>query len=470
MGRHTGIRFALLLVVMGLVTAGCYSVAGVPEEDVAALDRELGEVRDEMAQLRSDLRAAEAALSSGPTEVHPITLAEFSIAGHLEAKPGSTAFEIANRGATVHNFTIEGVGNSPDVPPGEATLWSVSGLEPGTYVVFCAIPGHREAGMEATLLVDASASAPIAAHEEADYQARSDAMTASILAFPAATAGRGNQPLQPRIAVDGAKEFDLTASIIDWEVAPGKIVQAWAYNGQVPGPMIRVEVGDLVRVNVTNALPMGTDVHFHGVGLPNAMDGVAPLTQPLIEPGQTFTYEFVAKTTAVAMYHAHHHAQMQVPNGLFGTFFVGDLALPLGTEVSGTAIPEDIAIAAEIPMVLNDAGVIGYSLNGKSLPATDPYVLTVGDWYLVHYFNEGLQIHPMHQHQFFGLVVAKDGVPLESPYWTDTLNVAPGERYSVLFHVTDPGAWVWHCHILTHVESEQGMFGMVTAIIAQEGQ
>lgn len=469
MGASRRVRQGMLLVVVALVTAGCYSVAGVSEEEVSALDQELTQVRDEMAELRTDLRAAEAALASGPTEVHPITLSDFAIAGHLESKPGTTAFQIANRGATVHNFTIEGLGASPDINPNEANLWSITGIQAGTYTVFCSIPGHREAGMVATLLVDPLASAPTdEGHEEVDYQAMSDAMTASILAFPAETEGRGNLPLEPRIAADGAKEFDLTASIVDWEVSPGKIVQAWAYNGMVPGPMIRVEVGDHVRVNVTNELPMGTDVHFHGVGVPNSMDGVAPLTQPVIEPGESFTYDFIAKVPAVAMYHAHHHAQMQVPNGLFGTIFVGDVTLPLGRTISGTAIPEDIVIADEIPMVLNDAGVIGYSLNGKSFPATEPYVFTVGDWYLVHYFNEGLQIHPMHQHQFFGLVVAKDGVPLESPYWTDTLNVAPGERYSVLYHVTDPGAWVWHCHILTHVESEEGMFGMVTAVIATE--
>ncbi len=459
----------LVVAAAALTVTACYSVAGVPEEDFTAMDRELGEVRDQVATLRSDLRAAEAALGSATAEVHTITLADFSISGHLETKPGTAAFQIENRGATVHNFTIEGVTGSPDVAPAEATRWSVSGLLAGNYVVFCSIPGHREAGMVGNLVVDAAAGSPGTGHEEPDYQAMSDAMTASILAYPAATAGRGNQLLEPRIAADGAKEFDLTASIIDWEVAPGKIVQAWAYNGQVPGPMLRLDEGDRVRVHVTNELPMGTDVHFHGVGLPNGMDGVAPLTQPLIEPGETYTYEFTAENTAVAMYHAHHHAQMQVPNGLFGVFFVGDVELPLGREVSGTAIPADLELAGEIPMVLNDAGVIGYSLNGKSFPATDPYVFQVGDWYLVHYFNEGLQIHPMHQHQFFGLVVAKDGVPLESPYWADTLNVAPGERYSVLFRATDPGAWVWHCHILTHVESEEGMFGMVTAVIAQEG-
>ena len=117
-------------------------------------------------------------------------------------------------------------------------------------------------------------------------------------------------------------------------------------------------------------------------------------------------------------------------------------------------------------MVLNDAGTIGLSINGKSFPATDPIAAKVGDWVLVHYHNEGLQIHPMHPHQFPQLVVARDGIPLDQPYWADTLTVAPGERYSVLMHIDRPGTWVWHCHILNHVEREEGMFGMVTAIVA----
>ena len=118
-------------------------------------------------------------------------------------------------------------------------------------------------------------------------------------------------------------------------------------------------------------------------------------------------------------------------------------------------------------MVLNDAGVIGLSLNGKSFPATDPFVWKVGSWVLVHYLNEGLLTHPMHAHQFPQLVVAKDGIPLDQPYFADTLAVAPGERYSVLMHVDRPGTWVWHCHILTHVERATGMFGMATAIVAE---
>ena len=118
-------------------------------------------------------------------------------------------------------------------------------------------------------------------------------------------------------------------------------------------------------------------------------------------------------------------------------------------------------------MVLNDAGVIGLSLDGKSFPATKPIMAEAGDWLRLTYFNEGLQVHPMHLHGFEQIVVAKDGEPLDHPYAADTILVAPGERYTVLFNPTVPGTWVWHCHILNHVESADGMFGMVTALIVQ---
>jgi len=233
----------------------------------------------------------------------------------------------------------------------------------------------------------------------------------------------------------------------------------------VPGPYIKVDVGDKLRFDVTNNLPLGTDVHFHGAKLPNSMDGVAPITQDLIKPGETFSYEFPAVREAVAIYHAHVHGQMKVPNGMLGVLQIGDVALPRGRTISGVEIPADLEVAQEFPMVLNDAGTIGLSLNGKSFPATEPIVANQGDWILVHYANEGLQVHPMHQHQFDQLVVARDGIPLDNPYFADTVNVAPGERWSVLIHADQPGTWVWHCHILTHVEKEEGMFGMATAMV-----
>ena len=459
-------------VVALMLVAACSSDADLTTTTVADLGPT--EVEVQLARLQAQIDDLTAQLAATQTTVaatggtYAITLRDYRIEGDLAVRPGNVTFELENTGTTSHNLVISGFGRSIDVVAGRSETWEVEDLVPGTYFVYCNLSDHRLRGMSATLVVDPAAGATHE-HEALDYEAMSAAMTAAMLAFPEGTPGQGNQLLEPRIAADGAKEFDLTTSIIDWEVSPGVVVQAWAYNGMVPGPMIRVDVGDRVRVNVTNELPMGTDVHFHGIAVPNEMDGVAPITQPLIEPGESFTYEFVAQEPAVGMYHAHHHGVLQIPNGLLGAFMIGDVALPAGGTYGGRAVPDDIELAAEIPMVLNDAGVIGLTLNGKSFPATEPYSFHVGDWYLVHYFNQGMQVHPMHQHGYFGLVVAKDGVPLDNPYWVDTLAVAPAERYSVLFHVTAPGTWLWHCHIQAHVDSEAGMFGMVTAVIATEG-
>jgi FtsP/CotA-like multicopper oxidase with cupredoxin domain len=128
----------------------------------------------------------------------------------------------------------------------------------------------------------------------------------------------------------------------------------------------------------------------------------------------------------------------------------------------------DANVVQTVNMVLNDAGTIGLSLNGKSFPATEPYKLKVGQSMIVNYFNEGLLSHPMHLHQPRGWLIAKDGEPLDSPLPGDTFVVAPGERLTVLYTATDPGVWAWHCHILNHAEGPQGMFGMVTALIVEE--
>jgi manganese oxidase len=279
-------------------------------------------------------------------------------------------------------------------------------------------------------------------------------MAEATLAFPAETAGVGAQPLEPTVLPDGTKRFDITAEVVDWEVEPGKIVQAYAYNGTVPGPTIHVDVGDHVQVVLDNQLPESTTIHFHGITLPNEMDGVPDITQPPVAPGDSFTYDFVAREPAVGIYHSHHHAEHQVPDGLFAAFLIGEMTPPPGVTVS-----------QRLPMVLNDAGVIGLSLNGKSFPATAPLTASLGEWVQIDYFNEGLQAHPMHLHGMPQLVIAKDGFALPQPYQADTVLVAPGERYSVLVHATEPGTWAFHCHILNHAEGEQGMFGMVTAFV-----
>ena len=140
----------------------------------------------------------------------------------------------------------------------------------------------------------------------------------------------------------------------------------------VPGPRIDLQVGDHVEITLTNDLPMGTDIHMHGIDLPNDQDGVAPITQDLITSGQTSTYRFTATEAAIGMYHAHAHGETEIPNGLFGTMYIGDIPAPAGRTISGITIPADLTIAQDVPMVLNDAGVIGLTLNAKSFPATAP--------------------------------------------------------------------------------------------------
>lgn len=418
----------------------------------------------------SDSGGAEASATAS------VSLKEFEITPVSVASGGS--LHVTNDGSVAHNLAVEDTDLiTKDLNSGEDEHVALTGLEAGKYTMYCKIPGHREAGMEADLTVTAGGATSSGStgddmagmdHGDMDYEAMEAAMLDTMAKFPAATEGTGNTTLEPaEVEADGTKVFDLVAKIVDWERAPGDVVQAWTYNGVVPAPSIHLNVGDKVKFRLTNELPIATDLHLHGLNVDNKYDGVAPVTQPVIKTGETFVYEYTADEVSVAMYHPHFHSQIGLPNGMFGTIFVGQVPVPAGRTVSGEVVPADVKIAQEFPMVLNDSGVIGYSLNGKSFPATAPIVANTGDWVLFHYFNEGTQIHPMHLHQFDQIVVAKDGFPIDVPYAADVVNVAPGERYSVLVKLDKPGTWVWHCHILPHVEGEQGMFGMVTAVVVK---
>jgi uncharacterized cupredoxin-like copper-binding protein len=409
-----------------------------------------------------------------------VELSEFKIAMSSSAvQPGDVTFQLKNSGTVAHNFVIPKLNiRSEMINPGESTSVVVPGVVAGDYEINCEVSGHLAAGMKTMLIVSADASSSdshVMAGGEAmnsmtsmtsmSWQEMDAKMAEVALKFPAKTEGLGNSELSPIISDDGYKVFNLTASIIKWEVEQGKFVEGWAYNGQIPGPILRANVGDKIRIVLKNELPESTSLHLHGVRVPNAMDGVDPYTQSPIEPGQSFSYEFTALEPAVGMYHSHHNAQVQVPNGLAGALLIGDWK-DIGMKSASGRLPDtDGKADQEVVMVLNDSGTIGLSLNGKSFPATAPYTLNVGETMLVHYFNEGSLTHPMHLHQPSGLVVAHDGVPLEYLFWADTLNVAPGERWTVAYTAKDAGVWAWHCHILTHAETPTGMRYMVTALI-----
>jgi FtsP/CotA-like multicopper oxidase with cupredoxin domain len=402
---------------------------------------------------------------SGSSTVE-VTLTEFTIAFNPSViPPGDVVFNVHNAGAAQHNLA------AVDLNKRTATLGAGAhelldfGKATSDINFICEIPGHADSGMKATLKVSTDASTTpntmtMISNEEMDA-----AMDAVAKRFPEKTAGLGGQDLQPTITSDGYKQFDLTAKIVDWEVEGGKVVKGWAYNGQIPGPQLRANVGDKIRIRLKNDLLESTSMHLHGVRVPNAMDGVDPYTQPAIKPGETFDYEFTATEVAVGMYHSHHNAQIQIPNGLAGSLLIGDWKTSTLKAAGNRITDSNGKVEQEVVMVLNDAGTIGLSLNGKSFPATAPYTMKIGETMLVHYYNEGLMSHPMHLHQPTGLVVARDGVILEYPFFADTVSVAPGERYSVLYTAQDAGVWAWHCHILTHAETSTGMKYMVTALI-----
>jgi FtsP/CotA-like multicopper oxidase with cupredoxin domain len=268
------------------------------------------------------------------------------------------------------------------------------------------------------------------------------------------TQGKGNLPLQPDF-VDGVKVFNLTVDEVDWEVEPGKVVAARGYNGAVPGPILRATEGDPVRIVVKNNLTESTTIHWHGLFVPNHMDGVPFINQDPIKSGETFTYEFTLKNSGTHMYHSHHNSMDQVNRGLLGAFIVD--------PKDPSTYP---AYDREYIMVLNDL-TLGFTINGKSFPATDAIVANKGERVLIRYMNEGVMNHPMHLHGMPQTIIAKDGWPLPAPPKCDTVDVAPGNRYDVLVDATEEGIWAFHCHILSHAEGPQGMFGLVTAMIVQ---
>lgn len=395
--------------------------------------------------------------SEGSNEVH-VTLGDLFIEpATLAAKPGSITFQIHNEGGTDHNFVVSGLGASEMIAAGDSATLILDDVEPGTYEVICAVPGHADAGMKSTLTVGqrpagsarAGAAQPSAMSGTPEEMAHHDAERTG--AFPAETEGVGGVALEPRVTAGGTKVFELTAEEVGWETEPGKVVSAYAYNGIVPGPEIRVELGDRVRVVLHNQLPEPTTIHLHGLDVPNDMDGVPAINQDAVLPGQSYRYEFTVRNSGSHMYHSHFNAVGQVPRGLLGAFIVED-----------GLVDADV----DFTMVLND-GPLGFTLNGKSFPATWPIVADKGQTVRIRYMNEGLQIHPMHLHGMSQTVIAKDGHALPQPYEADTILVAPRERYDVVVDADAKGVWAFHCHVLSHAEGPDGMFGMVTAMIVE---
>jgi uncharacterized cupredoxin-like copper-binding protein len=399
---------------------------------------------------------ASAVAQDGP--IGAITITAFDLGFepamiHVD-RAGTYSITFVNDGGVAHDVTFaDGTRISADA---RATASGEVAIPPGGLTFLCSVPGHSDAGMTGEVMVSGSAAAshePMPSARTAAEMREIDAAVTGL--FPAETEGKGNVVLEPEIQPDGTLQWELTASVIQWETEPGTFVEAYAYNGMVPGPQLRAEVGDHIRIILHNELPEPTTIHSHGLFVPFEMDGVPAISQSAVLPGESFVYEYTLRNAGSHMYHSHFMAEHQVPMGLLGAFVVTD-----------PADPDFRVTDLDYAMVLND-GPLGFTINGKSFPATEPIVLHQGQSVRIRYMNEGLQIHPMHLHGIPQLVVAKDGWTLPAPHFEDTVLVAPGERIDVIVEATEIGTWAFHCHILTHAEGPDGMFGMVTAVIVE---
>jgi hypothetical protein len=268
---------------------------------------------------------------------------------------------------------------------------------------------------------------------------------------------RGDQELMPRIE-GGVKVFDLETSIIRWQILPDVHVDAFAFNGQVPGPRLHFRQGDRVRINVVNHLPSTTTVHWHGLILPNVMDGAAEVTQQPVANGQLYRYEFTALQSGTYFYHSHDHVDRQQALGLYGAMII-DPAKP-GDEVRAdheyTLMLQEWLLREGLtyPAMPMEGALPNYfTINGRAYPATDTIRMKVGETLKVRFIGSSTGfIHPMHIHGGPFEVVARDGETLApaARFKADTINVGPGQRYDVIWTAHKAGKWMIHCHISHH--------------------
>jgi manganese oxidase len=272
----------------------------------------------------------------------------------------------------------------------------------------------------------------------------------------------------PWTLVDGVKVMHLTCEEVWHEFVPKghghDALQAhcWGYNGRVHGPTIECVEGDRLRIYVKNKLPAATTVHWHGIILPNGMDGVGGLTQKAIPPGQTYMYEFTVWQRGTFMYHSHHDEMTQMALGMIGMFIIHP------REPSGPAPDRDFVYllsewkivpgtSRPDPSEMTDFNVL--TLNAKAYPGTAPMIIRQGDRVRIRIGNlSAMDHHSMHFHGHRWWVTETDGGEIpESARWPEVTVIVPvGSTRTVEFVANNPGDWAFHCHMSHHVMNQMG--------------
>ncbi len=268
-----------------------------------------------------------------------------------------------------------------------------------------------------------------------------------------------NGSILPWTLRDGVKVFHLVAEPVVRQVTPHLRVEAWGYNGQTPGPVIELEEGDRCRFYVTNRLPEATSLHWHGILLPSGMDGVSGLSQPPIEPGETFVYEFRVEQHGTFMYHAHFDEMTQINMGLQGMIVVhpagGRDRVERDFVLMLNEWSVDVGTRRPDPNAMDGFNVLTF--NGASFPSTEPLVAERGDRVRIRIGNmSSMDHHPVHLHGYSFVVAGTDGGPIPpSARWPETTVLVPtGSARWIEFTADAPGDWAIHCHMTHHVMTQ----------------
>lgn len=298
-----------------------------------------------------------------------------------------------------------------------------------------------------------------------DIQSRTSADTASPLWL-----GSG-KPYQPVVTPNGwtlaptlkngVKEFHLVAEPVKREFAPGMTVNCWGYNGSTLGPTLEAVEGERVRIYVTNRLPEHTTIHWHGIRVPNGMDGVGGLTQPHIPPGKTFVYEFVLKRSGTFMYHPHSDDMLQVAMGMMGFFIVhpkNSRERPVDRDFCIMLHNWDVEAGTATPKASTMTEFNLWSFNSRVFPGTAPLVVRKNDRVRIRIGNLSMHDHPIHLHGYDFWTTGTDGgwVPKSAQLPEITVNVPVGAMRAIEFVADEPGDWAMHCHKMHHAMNAMG--------------
>ncbi len=260
---------------------------------------------------------------------------------------------------------------------------------------------------------------------------------------------------------NGVKEFHLVAEQVSREISPGMVAHLWGYNGQSPGPTIEAVEGDRVRIFVTNRLKEHTTVHWHGMILPNGMDGVTGLTQKGIPSGKTFVYEFDLVKSGTFMYHPHADEMTQMAMGMMG-FFVIHPKDPKFMRVDRDFVfilnAYDIDPGSYMPkiMTMNDMNL--WTWNSRAFPGISHLVVGKNDRVRVRVGNLTMTNHPVHMHGYDFEVTCTDGgwVRPEARWPEVTVDIPVGGMRAFEFKATNEGDWAIHCHKSHHTMNAMG--------------